>query len=136
MPSVATIYVYDSRAKLIGQGSGFLITSDGVLVTNFHVIKDDAYSAGARLGDGRRYDLLAVQAYDAKRDVAIMQLGRKLSSGTVEEAKDLPFVVLAKEQAQIGERIATVGSPEGLSDSIADGLVSAIRDEAGDASSD
>ena len=127
MPAVATLYVYNGRGKLIGQGSGFLITSDGVGVTNFHVIKD-AYSADAKLGDGRLYHLLSVHAYEAGRDIAIFQLGRKTSVG-VEEARDLPYLSLATEEARIGDRVATVGSPEGLPNSVSDGLVSAIRGE-------
>lgn len=125
MPAVATLYVYDGRSKLIGQGSGFLITSDGVGVTNFHVIKD-AFSAEIKLGDGRLFHLLSVRAYEADRDIAIFQLGRK-TSVAVEEAKDLPYLSLATEESRIGDRIATVGSPEGLSNSVSDGLVSAIR---------
>jgi hypothetical protein len=65
-----------------------------------------------------------------EHDLAIVQLGRKTSGG-IEEAKGLPFLRLATDKAQIGDRIATVGSPEGLSNSVADGLVSAIRDEDG-----
>ncbi len=129
MPAVMTIYVYNGQGKTIGQGSGFVISSDGICTTNFHVLKD-AYSADAKLGDGRLFHLLAVHAYDAERDIAIFQLGRKTSSGT-ERARDLPYLTLSSEDAQVGERIATVGSPEGLSNSVADGLVSAIREESG-----
>jgi len=129
MRAVGTVYIYDSLGKPIGQGSAFLITADGVCVTNFHVIKD-AYSAEVKLGDGRLFHLLAVQAYDPRQDIAIIQLGRKTSGG-VEQARDLPFLTLATEPVQTGDRIATVGSPEGLSNSVADGLVSAIRDDDG-----
>jgi S1-C subfamily serine protease len=125
MPAVATMYVYNGQGKLVGQGSGFLITSDGVGVTNFHVIKD-AYSADVKLGDGRLYHVLAVHAYNEDRDIAIFQLGRKMSLG-VEPAKDLPHLEVSTEEVRIGDRIATVGSPEGLSNTVSDGLVSAIR---------
>ncbi len=125
IPSVATIYVYSNRGKLVGQGSGFLITSDGVGVTNFHVIKD-AYSAEVKLGDGRLYQVLAVHAYNKDRDIAVIQLGRKMSLG-VEPAIDLPHLEISTEEVRIGDHIATVGSPEGLSNSVSDGLVSAIR---------
>ena len=124
-----TIYIYDGRGKTVGQGSGFVLSSDGICATNFHVLKD-AYSADAKLGDGRIFHLLAIHAYDSERDVAIFQLGRRTSKG-VERASDLPFLTLTTADAQIGERIATIGSPEGLSNSVADGLVSAIRGESG-----
>jgi S1-C subfamily serine protease len=129
MPAVMTIYIYNGQGKTIGQGSGFVISSDGICATNFHVLKD-AFSADAKLGDGRIFHLLAIHAYDTERDIAIFQLGRKTSKG-VERARDLPYLTLSTEDAQIGERIATVGSPEGLSNSVADGLVSAIRGESG-----
>ena len=129
MPAVMTIYIYNGQGKTIGQGSGFVISRDGICATNFHVLKD-AYSADAKLGDGRIFHLLAIHAYDAERDIAIFQLGRKTSKG-IERARDLPYLTLSTEDAQIGERIATIGSPEGLSNSVADGLVSAIRGESG-----
>lgn len=129
MPAVMTIYIYNVQGKTIGQGSGFVISSDGICATNFHVLKD-AYSADAKLGDGRIFHLLAIHAYNAERDIAIFQLGRKTSKG-IERARDLPYLTLSTEDAQVGERIATVGSPEGLSNSVADGLVSAIRVESG-----
>ena len=127
MPAVATLYVYNSRGKLFGQGSGFLITSDGVGVTNFHVIAD-AYSADVKLGDGRLYQLLSVHAYDQAQDIAIFQVGRKASLGS-EATKDLPYLSLSSEDVRIGDRITAVGSPEGLSNSVSDGLVSGIRSE-------
>ncbi len=66
LSAVATIYVFDSRGKPFGQGSGFLITADGLCVTNFHVIQD-AFSADVKLGDGRLYHLLSVSAYDMRK---------------------------------------------------------------------
>ena len=126
-PAIATVYVYNDRGKIFGQGSGFLITDDGVGVTNFHVIKD-AFSAEVKLGDGRLFDLLAVHAYDEDRDIAIFQLGRKTSLG-VEFAKNLPYLNLSFAEVQIGDRITAEGSPEGLSNTVSDGLVSAIRTE-------
>jgi S1-C subfamily serine protease len=127
MPAIATVYVYNDRGKLFGQGSGFLITGDGVGVTNFHVIKD-AFSADVKLGDGRLFDLLAVHGYNEDRDIAVFQLGRKTSHG-VEPAKNLPYLNLSSEEVHLGDRITAVGSPEGLSNTVSDGLVSAIRTE-------
>lgn len=125
MPAVVTVYVYNEQGILFGQGSGFLIASDGVGVTNFHVIKD-ASSADVKLGDGRLYHLLAVHAYNEDRDIAVFQLGRKMSLG-IEPAMNLPYLDLSSEEVHIGDRITAVGSPEGLSNSLSDGLVSAIR---------
>jgi len=95
MPAVATLYVYNTQGKPIAQGSGFLITDDGVGVTNYHVIKD-AFSGEARLGDGRIFHILSVHAYKENYDIAIFQLGRKTSAG-LERATDLPHLVLSHE---------------------------------------
>jgi len=129
IPAVVTLYTYDTRGKAVAQGSGFLIASNGVGVTNFHVV-NGSYSADAKLGNGRLYNLIEIQAYDPDRDIAIFQLGRKTPTG-VEQAKDLPFLTVAPDEVQVGDRIATIGSPEGLTNSVSDGIVSAIRTDGG-----
>jgi S1-C subfamily serine protease len=125
VPAIVTVYLYDDHGKSVTQGSGFLLSSDGICVTNFHVIRD-ALAADVKLGDGRLYQLLSVQGYDADRDIAVIQLGRKTGNG-IQMPADLPFLTLAVDKAQVGDHIATVGSPEGLSNSVTDGIVSAIR---------
>ncbi len=129
IPAVVTLYTYDTRGKAVAQGSGFLIASNGIGVTNFHVV-NGSYSADAKLGDGRLYNVIKIQAYDPDRDIAIFQLGRKTPTG-VEQAKDLPFLTVAPDAVQVGDRIATIGSPEGLTNSVSDGIVSAIRTDGG-----
>jgi len=129
IPAVVTLYTYDTRGKAVAQGSGFLITSNGVAVTNFHVL-NGSYSADAKLGDGRLYNVVKIQAYDPDRDIAIFQLGRKIA-GEIEEPKGLPFLTLAPGDVQVGDRIATIGSPEGLTNSVSDGIVSAVRSDGG-----
>lgn len=129
IPAVVTLYTYDTRGKAVAQGSGFLITSSGVAVTNFHVL-NGSYSADAKLGDGRLYNVVKIQAYDPDRDIAIFQLGRKTAGG-IEEPKALPFLTLAPGDVQVGDRIATIGSPEGLTNSVSDGIVSAVRSDGG-----
>ena len=128
--AVVTLYIYDPEGKPSSLGSGFLITDDGVGVTNFHVLKD-AFSAEAKLGDGRIYHVLAVHAFQANHDIAIFQLGRRTSLG-VEAATNLSHVELSSERVRVGDRVTTVGSPEGLSNTVSDGLVSAIRGDAGE----
>lgn len=129
IPAVVTLYTYNARGKAVAQGSGFLITSDGIGVTNFHVLKG-SYAADAKLGDGRLYNVIQIKAYDPNRDIAIFQLGRK-TAGETERPKKLPFLTLAPREAQVGDRIATIGSPEGLTNSVSDGIVSAIRSDGG-----
>lgn len=129
IPAVLTIYTYDAHGKPVAQGSGFLITSDGIAVTNVHVLKS-SYSADAKLGDGRLYNVVEIHAYDPDRDIAIIQLGRK-TANEIEKPKELPFLTVAPAEVQVGDRIATIGSPEGLANSVSDGIVSAVRSDGG-----
>ena len=130
MPAVLTIFCYDRKDKIIAQGSGFLVSADGLGVTNFHVL-NSAYRAEAELGDGRRYHVLVVKSFDADKDVVVMRLGRAIG-GTTEWPSSLPFLSVGSSlSVAVGDRIATIGSPEGLANSVTDGLISAIRRDEG-----
>lgn len=130
MPAVLTIFCYDRKDKIVPQGSGFLISAEGVGVTNFHVL-NGAYRAEAELGDGHRSHVLVVKSFDADKDVVVMKLGRMIG-GTTEWPDSLPFLSLGSAQSvAVGDRIATIGSPEGLANSVTDGLISAIRRDEG-----
>lgn len=125
-PAVATILVYNQNGAPIGQGSGFVLTSDGIAATSLHVL-ENGNRAEARLGDGRNFQILRVHAYDEDNDLAIFQLGLT-DSGLEEAAVGLPTVRLGSSLAvRIGDRIATISSPKGLANSVTDGLISAVR---------
>jgi S1-C subfamily serine protease len=72
LKAVATLEAFDRKNKLVGQGTGFFISSSGVLVTNFHVIKgaDDII---AHLPSGAFYKVRGVRDIDEKGDVAVLQ---------------------------------------------------------------
>src|SRR5206468_12448496 len=63
IPAVLTLHLYDAAGKLVGQGSGFILTDDGLAATNFHVLSR-AHRAEAELGDGRLFHVLRVRAFD------------------------------------------------------------------------
>jgi hypothetical protein len=71
--------MYGPQGKLIGLGSGFILTPDGLAATkfNFHVL-ENAYRAEAELGDGRLFQVLRVQTFDRERDLALFRLGRQI----------------------------------------------------------
>jgi S1-C subfamily serine protease len=128
VPAVLTIYCYNASGKLVSQGSGFLISEDGVGVTNFHVIRE-AYRAEAELGDTRLYQVLSIRAFDQKKDIVVLQLGRQMGN-RIEWPTGLPYLTLGSSAAiSVGDRVATVSSPEGFANTVTDGLVSAIRTE-------
>ena len=116
-PAVVTIVVSKDGGGYTGQGTGFLITEDGIIVTNHHVV-EKIKSAKAILSDGRILTIQKVLASDAKRDLALLQLA----------TGQYPFLRLAaKGDAEVGDKIAVMGSPEGLRNTYSTGIISAER---------
>ncbi|HEY8096375.1 MAG TPA: DegQ family serine endoprotease [Methylobacter sp.] len=95
-------------------GSGFVISPDGYVLTNSHVVKD-ADEIVVKLSDHR--ELLAkVIGSDARTDVALLKV----------EAKDLPAVTIGDpNKLQVGEWVLAIGSPFGFEQSVTAGIVSA-----------
>jgi S1-C subfamily serine protease len=129
-PGVMTIYAFDQQGRVIGQGSGFVLSANGKAVTNFHVLRD-AHRAEAKLGDGRLFHVLEVENADEENDLFIFRLGRAFGD-RVEWPSDLqPLAVGQSDKIQVGDRVAVISSPKGLANSVTDGVVSAIRDAQG-----
>jgi len=105
-----------------GQGSGFIISKEGYILTNSHVV-NDADRITVTLGDGRKFKATLVGA-DPKSEVALIQ---------IEDAKDLPVVELGdSDELAVGEWVLAAGNPFGLSQTVTAGIVSALgRDETG-----
>ena len=97
-----------------GLGSGFLISDDGYLLTNAHVV-GDAKTVRVKLTDRREYDGKVI-GRDKSSDVALVKI----------DAKGLPFATLAKPRdLQVGEWVVAIGSPYGFENSVTAGIVSA-----------
>ncbi len=95
-------------------GSGFIISQDGYVLTNHHVVKD-ADEIVVKLTD-RRELVAKLVGSDALTDVALLKL----------DAKDLPVVTIGSpEQLQVGEWVLAIGSPFGFEQSVTAGIVSA-----------
>ncbi|EGW21525.1 DegQ family serine endoprotease [Methylobacter tundripaludum] len=95
-------------------GSGFVISPDGYVLTNSHVVKD-ADEIVVKLSDHR--ELLAkVIGTDARTDVALLKV----------DAKDLPAVTIGNpNKLQVGEWVLAIGSPFGFEQSVTAGIISA-----------
>lgn len=117
-----TLYCYDKGNKLIGQGSGFVIRTDGVAVTAWHVAKK-AFSIVATDGAGRSYTVSRYVNVDPTSDLVLLQLANK--DGT---ELALPSLTAAdSRRVSPGLKIYTISAPNGLSQTLSDGLLSAIR---------
>jgi len=99
----------------MGQGSGFIISRDGYILTNNHVV-GDADRITVTLADGRKYDARLVGA-DPKSEVALIK---------IEDDHAFPFLELGNSDTlQVGEWVLAAGNPFGLSQTITAGIVSA-----------
>ena len=97
-----------------GEGSGFIISPDGVIMTNAHVV-NGASEVTVRLTDRREYTAKVV-GVDPKSDIAILRIG----------AKDLPTVKLGDSRTlKVGEWVLAIGAPFGFENSATAGIVSA-----------
>ncbi|MDB5940978.1 MAG: DegQ family serine endoprotease [Ramlibacter sp.] len=97
-----------------GQGSGFIVSADGVILTNAHVVKD-ASEVTVKLTDRREYRAKVLGA-DPKTDVAVLKI----------EAKNLPVVALGNvKDLRVGEWVLAIGSPFGFENTVTAGVVSA-----------
>ena len=103
------------KYKQTGWGSGFIVSKEGYILTNHHVV-GEADKIEVTLKDGREFEAKVIGS-DPKSDVALIQ---------IKGAKDLPVLPLGdSESLEIGEWVMAVGNPFGLSHTLTVGVVSA-----------
>jgi len=95
-------------------GSGFIISADGLVVTNNHVI-ENAQNITITDDSGVEY-VATVVGTDRRTDLALLQ---------IEGATDLPFVEFAEEDVRVGDWVLAVGNPFGLGGTVTAGIISA-----------
>ena len=104
-----------------GVGSGFILTSDGMIMTNAHVV-DGADEVIVTLTDKREFKAKIIGA-DKRSDVAVVKI----------EATGLPAVKVGDvSRLKVGEWVMAIGSPFGLENSVTAGIVSAKQRDTGD----
>ena len=97
-----------------GEGSGFIVSADGIILTNAHVVQD-AKEVTVKLTDRREYKA-KVLGSDPQTDVAVLKI----------DARNLPVVKVGDvNQLQVGEWVLAIGSPYGLENTATAGIVSA-----------
>jgi len=116
-PSVFYLERYNTEGGLIGFGSGFFISEDGVAVTNYHVIQTAA-SASVTTYDGKVYMISSVLGYDEDLNIAIVKVsGSGFRPLRIGSARDLA----------IGETVYTIGNPMGMTHSFSSGTVTGLN---------
>jgi Trypsin-like peptidase domain len=117
--AVVLIVVSDDSGKPFAEGSGFIASSDGKIVTNHHVIAG-AHSAVVKLNNGAFFPVEGVLADDPERDIAVLKVS----------GKNLPVLLLAdSDSLSAGDHVVAIGSPLGLENSVSDGIISGFRED-------
>ncbi len=123
-PSVVGVVVYDSDAILtsdqVGQGSGVVISEDGYVMTNSHVIGDSKnYKVKIVLNDGKEYPA-SVIGYDSRTDLAVIKAN---ATGLV------PATFGNSDSVKVGSWVIAIGNPGGINfaNSLTRGVVSATN---------
>ncbi len=99
-----------------GQASGFIISEDGYVLTNHHVI-ERAETIRVLMGDGRIFENVELIGSDEKSDVALLK---------IPDASGLPYLELGdSDDLEVGEWVVAIGNPFGLTETLTVGVVSA-----------
>ena len=116
MPAIIQINVL-SKAGTTSTGTGFIVNSDGLIVTNRHVL-DDALYANVTFNNGVTSGEAITLAQDPNLDLAFIKI----------EAKNLPYARLApNDTIQVGQTITVIGNPRRLQNTVTSGIISQLR---------
>lgn len=106
----------------VGQGTGFIVTEDGYIVTNAHVLADEQ----GRLAPG----IVAITFEQSKKNAIFIGSNGEFDIALLKISGDYdPLKFGNSNNVQIGEKVIAIGNPLGLQFSVSEGIVSAVRRE-------
>lgn len=115
MPHGPHGFQFDKKHKSQAQGSGFIISKDGYIITNTHVV-DNANKITIRLSDKREFQAKLIGS-DKLSDIALLKI----------ETENLPSVELGNsDKLDVGEWVVAIGTPFGLDFTATQGIISAL----------
>src|SRR3989338_2444061 len=120
--SIVVVGVIGKRKKGDRAGSGFFISEDGLILTNYHLIKK-ARRLFVKLRNDTVYTRVKVVNVDVPRDIAVLKIDDK----GVGQGPARPVKLGDSDKVAIGQRVVAIGNPLGLENTVSDGLISAIR---------
>jgi len=118
-PSVVIVFAYDDKGEFLQLGSGFFISQNGDIITNYHLLYG-ASSAEIKTSDGKTYPITYIIAGDEQND--IIRLSVDIPSEYV-----LPLS-LSETIPEIGERIIVYDNPLELEYTVSDGFVFSVKE--------
>lgn len=114
--AVVSITTKDKDGKDIGMGSGFIVSEDGLIITNFHVV-ESSYQVEVKIGEEVFKGATLVRGIP-NLDMAIIKI----------EAQNLPVLPIGDSDSLVnGQLVVVLGNPVGLERSVSNGIISAIR---------
>jgi S1-C subfamily serine protease len=113
-PSVVQVQVQDHRGRDITAGSGFVV-APGLVVTNLHVLKE-GHTAHVVFSEQRKLPIAGLAAINEEADLAILKVYDRFSTPALELA--------GRELPAVGTKVYAIGNPQGLANTLSDGLVS------------
>lgn len=120
-PSIVVITVTGRDGQREGMGTGFVVSPEGLIATNLHVI-GDARPIGVRTVEGKTLEVTAVEATDRDVDLAVLRV----------KAAQLPALELAdSDRLKQGQNVIALGNPLGLEHSVVAGVISGDREIGG-----
>jgi S1-C subfamily serine protease len=107
-----------TEKQTIGQGSGFIVSADGVIVTNKHVVESATAEYTVITTDGKEFKA-KVLARDPNRDIAVLKI----------DAKDLPFLEFGNsDEIKVGQTVVAIGNSLGeFSNTVSKGIISGLK---------
>jgi len=106
-----------NNGNVIGQGTGFIVSGDGVIVTNYHVVVGADIVEVVTIDD-EKYNVDGFYTYDSLKDYVIMKI----------PGFDMPTIKLGNSKnISIGDDVVAIGNPLGLDNTITKGIISQIR---------
>ncbi len=114
-PSVVYLEAFNAGGQITASGSGFIVSADGKLMTNYHVIKGSS-TVKVYFEDGRVFNASKAVGYDEGRDIIVLKIQ--------ENASFKPLKLGDSSTILTGDRVLAIGSPKGLSNTVSEGLIS------------
>jgi serine protease Do len=116
---IVYIEVLDKSGKSFASGSGVVVSSDGGIITNYHVIKD-GYGIKVEFPDHSTYTTTKVLNEDPDKDLAYLKIN----------ASNLPVIAFGdSSKTALGESVVAIGSPQGLKNTLSTGVISTVNRE-------
>lgn len=113
-PAVVSIESENTNGIPLKQGSGLFISEDGKILTNYHVIYDGG-TITVKCSNGKVYNKVEKLFVDESRDIAVLKI----------DGEKVPYIEFGDSDSIItGQKVAAIGSPEGLENTISDGIIS------------